>query len=405
MRQFAIAIGTLTGPSVVGAALSFISTPLLVGWFTPAQFGEAANALAAASILSGLVTLRIDMILYQPENEGQRPEVARMGLAISALLSFLLTVPFFSAVGLMRGAWDTTTLFYTAQVCVLTLTLAASNIGTAYLVAERLYLRSGIPKIVTPLTIVAVSAIARWTGSIGDETFLLANVAGSAAAAVLYGFSPVRRARGSVAGGILPLLRRRQRYIGFAVAQSVVGTASLLNMFIMIVAKCYGIATSGQLFLAYRIFAFPSAILGMAAGHLLAANVKYLRGHGMRKFLLGMMVLGIVVYMPLLLVAIVIPSQWIPMQWRESLDVAVPVIILCFAQFAVGSFGHLLLVWDKAHKFFIWDLARLVLTSAIALLCWWGGGNYMFATWGFVMTHLIMYGLLTIILLREAYSS
>ncbi|MDX7568871.1 hypothetical protein SJ550_25715, partial [Serratia marcescens] len=76
----------------------------------------------------------------------------------------------------------------------------------------------------------------------------------------------------------------------------------------------------------------------------------------MRKFLLGMMVLGIVVYMPLLLVAIVIPSQWIPMQWRESLDVAVPVIILCFAQFAVGSFGHLLLVWDKAHKFFIWDL-------------------------------------------------
>ncbi|WP_447412355.1 hypothetical protein, partial [Clostridium perfringens] len=63
-------------------------------------------------------------------------------------------------------------------------------------------------------------------------------------------------------------MRRRQRYIGFAVAQSVVGTASLLNMFIMIVAKCYGIATSGQLFLAYRIFAFPSAILGMAAGHL-----------------------------------------------------------------------------------------------------------------------------------------
>lgn len=402
LRKFAIAIGTLTGPSVMGAALSFLSTPLLVGWFTPAQFGEAANALAAASILSGLVTLRIDMILYQPENAGQRPEVAKMGLVVSAFLSLALTVLFFPAAGLMRGAWNLASLLYSVQVCVLTLTLAASNIGTAYLVGESLYLLSGIPKIVTPLTIVGVSAIARWTGSIDNQTFLLANVAGSSAAAILYSVVPIRRSSGKVSGGVLPFLTNKKRYIFFAVAQSVVGTASLLNMFIMIVARCYGIAASGQIFMAYRIVAFPSAILGMAAGHLLASNIKHLRGLGMRKYLLGMAVLGIIVYLPLMLLAIMMPAQWIPMEWRESLDVAIPVIILCCAQFAIGSFGHLLLVWNKAHKFFIWDFARLVLTSAVALLCWRWGGSYMLATWYFVVSHLIMYGVLTIVLLREA---
>ncbi len=397
-RRFAVALSSLTGPSILGAVVSFASTPLLVTWFSPAQFGETGNALAIASILAGLATLRLDMILYRPEHAARRAELARDGLVVSMVIAAVLLALLGPVDWIVRGSTAGDAARHALLVGLLTASLAVANIGSAFMVSESLFLRSGVPKLVTPIVILTVSAVAVLTGKVGAQTFLIANVIGSVAAALIYAREPSRRAHGKISGGMVPFLVGQRRFIGYAVAQSVVGAASFLNLFMVIVTSCYGAAAAGQLFLAYRILGFPSTVLGTAAGSLLSANVARMHGRTLQSYMAGMIGFGIALYAPLLMIALFVPEGIVAERWRGAVAVAVPMVLLCFAQFAIGSFGQLLLVWDQAHRFLWWDVARLTMTSGAAWLCWVAGGTYVQATWLFVALHSLMYVVLAVVI-------
>lgn len=395
-RSFATALGFLTGPALIGAALSFLATPLLVLWFPPAQFGEVGTALAQASILAGLATLRIDMILYRPERAAERKALARRGVWLTLGISTLLLVLLYPlSMPLGMGSDPMMAL----SVYALTVALGIANVGTAYLVGQAHYLGSALPRIVTPLVMLGVAALLHFGGWGGGHALLFANVAGAVASALLY-VASLAGTPTPMVQGVGDFLRQERRYMASAVPQSVVGAASFLNLFLMMVAAGYGVAAAGQLFLAYRIVGFPSTVLGMSAGHLIAAHERDLRQRGMGRAMLAMTGYALAIYLPLGAVAWYFPREWIPAQWTDSLAVAMPVILLCAAQFAIGSFGQLLLVWNRARAFLIWDLVRLAVTCGAALACWAQGLDYLAATWAFVIAHFAGYAVLAAMVLR-----
>ena len=403
VRRFAVAIGALTGPNVIGAALSLASTPILVTWFSPAQFGTTASALAQASIISGLVTLKLETVLYRPELAAWRLAIARLGLLVTVVVASLLFFPLLPLDGLLRHSFGAATLVHALLVYALTAAICVANIGTAFLISEQRYLRSGIPKIVTPAVMLIVAAAAHFGHLAGEVAFLAANVAGLAVAALMYARALLRGPARPLEGGARTFLRSQKTYFAAAVPQSIVGQASFLNLFIMIVASCYGAASAGQLFLAYRIVGFPSTVLGVAASNLIAADVDQVRGRGMRVYMARMAVFGLLIYLPLLVASFMVPSGLIPPRWRSSLAVTAPVILLCFAQFAIGSFGQLLLVWNRAGVYLVWDTVRLIATSGVGLLCWVLGGSAVLAAWLFVGVHLVAYGVLAAIMIAVAH--
>ena len=390
MRQFVVAIGLLTGPSVIGAGLSFLSTPLLVSWFSPRDFGETASALAVASILAGVVTLRLDILIYRPVNSGIRTDITRLAfgvtLAISALLLLVLAPIYLTVTG-----WNVAGLSRAGLTFMMTVSLGIAAVGTAYQVSRGNYLWSSVPKVVTPIAVLAVAGCATLLHARGVDTLLIANVIGLIAAALLFLPGPLRAARTAGVGTATGLLDRERRYMMFAVPQSAVSSASFLNLFMLITSSCYGPAIAGQQFLAFRLVGFPSTILGAAAGNLLSAKAIEIREHGLWPYLLGMAGVGLLIYGPLLALLPLLPLHLVPTRWRGAVAVLPPMIVLCFVQFVFGSFGQLMLVWNRAGQFLAWDIARLVLTCVAGIIVWRAGGSYVLATWVFVVMHVITF--------------
>jgi len=391
LRRLATAIGLMTGPSVVGAALSFLTTPLLIHWFTPAQFGDTANALAIASVLSGIATLRLEVLIYRPGYTEFRAEITRAAFGITVAVASVLLLVLLPIDLLVehRSAWEG--IVDMLLVWLMTIALGITNLGTAYQVSRGGFLRSGLPKMATPVLVLIVAGGASMLGMRTSAALLVANVFGLVGAALLYCREPLRDAKRTLPGGMRGLLTAERSYIAVAVPQSAVYAASFLNLFMVIATRCYGAAVAGQLFLAFRLVGFPSTILGVATGNMLSSKADEIRTHGFRRYLIGMCGAGVLVYLPLGLALSLIPVHLVPTQWRGALLVLSPIIVLCFAQFVFGSFGQLMLIWNRAGRYLAWDAARLVLTCGTGLLVWALGGSYVLATWGFVFMQCVAF--------------
>lgn len=399
MRRFLLAISALTGPGAIGAILSLITTPFLVIWFSPSQFGEVAFTLAIASILAGLVTLRLEVLLYRNEIQISRIEFSQHIMVLVIIISTILAVPFFGFFLIKKSIFGLD-IFNVLMIWTATVALSFCNIGAAYQVSQRSYIKSGLPKIISPIIVLFSAMVSVWIGYRSVHVLALSNLFGLIASAILFCWDPIKRFQVFNVKKSISIARKEIGYSIFAVPQAILSAASFLNLYLMISAQLFGHSFAGQLFLAFRMVGFPSTVIGVAASNLLASYADEIRQNGLRQYWLGMAAIGTVIYFPILTAIPLIPLEIIPTEWRSSLSVLLPITVLCFAQFLFGSFAQLLLVWGDSAKLLIWDCSRLILTCGIALLSYFLDGSAQITTWIFVSIHIASYAALGILVWR-----
>lgn len=392
--QFGKAISLLAGPSAIGAAVNFLSTPLLVTWFSPDAFGVTANALAVSSILAPIVTLRLDIVLYRKEYVERRKEVAASAL----LATFSITTGIFLAFEVLTLLNLLTFLEVSSTFIIvvyfMTLSLGLSSIGSAYQVARGRYLRSSLPRSLASVITVVLIAFSKYLSIISDATMLYATAMGLVLAAVLQLCGPFFGDGMAVFRNAANLVKTERSYVGFSAIQSGVSAASFLNLFMLISNWAYGPGVAGQQFLAFRLVGFPSTIIGAATSNLLASKATEIRGHGLRPYMAGMALVGLFIYGTLCAAVVLVPREMVPARWVGALDMMLPMLVLCFAQFVFGSFAQLMLAWNRASALLTWDALRLLFTCGVGVALWAMGGSSLMATWGFILAHLLTYVIL-----------
>jgi O-antigen/teichoic acid export membrane protein len=399
-RRLAHAVGAMSGASVLGAAIAFLSTPLLVHWFPPAQFGEVAYALAAASILSSLVSLRLELVIYKVPAADRR-ETAWLATLVTIAIATLLLVAALPFASLLGGAAHSGTSNLLVIYAML-VSICIANIGVAFLTAEGRYVAAGIPKVISPLVLLAAAAVIHLAPDTGGLQLVIANVLGLIAAAGLYLGCFAGRFDAVALRGARALVRRNKRYIMFAAPQNSVAIAGFLNLGMIIIGTCYGKHAAGEVFMAFRLVGFPSTVLGVAASNFIAAESGGRAIEKLSSYALAMAGAGVAIYLPLLLAGLALPAEWLPVEWRGAVDMLPPMTLLCFAHFVIGSFGQILLVRDRAGQMLAWDSARLLVTCSVVLACWLLGGGYILAMWLFVCAQLPLYLVLALLVRRAA---
>lgn len=395
-RGFATAVGKIAGPNAIGAIIGFLSTPLLVAWFPPSEFGELGYALAVASILSSIVSLRLEVVIYRVP-PAERRSVAWQGTIVTIATATILLCAAGVALAVLPHPRNAARLL--AILYLMTIAICIGNIGTAYAIAEGHYLRSGIPKVIIPVVTLLIAAMCHYSRTAVTGAFVLANLASLVLAALLY----LRTYAGPIDTALLratgSLIRRNIRYILFAAPQNSVAIAAFLNSAILLIGWYHGAAAAGLVFLAFRIVGFPSTVLGVAAANLLSSEAHAASARWLQQRFLIMVLAGIAIYGPILLAGLLIPPNILPAEWRSAAAMLAPVTVLCGAQFCIGSFAQLLLIWSRMRALLLWDLARLMVTSLVIVAA---ADQFtpVATVWLFVMGQMPFYLILAIIVYR-----
>lgn len=377
--RFIKAIGVTSGPSIVAAAISFLSTPFFVIWFAPDDFGFLGSGLAIASILSSIVSLRFEIFLFQSVHDSS--ETAWLGAVVTVLLASvvaLLAAPFLRLLG---PGYGVSSLIMTY---LLTLAICIGNMGTAQAIVEGRLLASGLPKVWAAAVTTLLAAGIHFSGAAVPRPLVIATLAGMLVSALVYAFdfSFMSLRRSIVAAWAI--VRSNRRQVLFAAPQNSVAIAAFLNSAILIMGYFYGAATAGLVFLVFRLVGFPSTILSTAASNLLAADSGRGDDSSLRQRVVVMLVAGAAIYGPLMILGSWIPRSILPGEWAAALDFLLPIATLCFLQFSLGAFAQLLLVWDRAHLLLGWDVCRLIVTSLVVIAAASAGWSAQDAIWAFV---------------------
>jgi O-antigen/teichoic acid export membrane protein len=237
--------------SGLGAAVSFLVTPLISRLYEPAVYGQFALVTGVVSVFVGVSTFRLEVQSLRVADDSEATALIRLGLVAACVWGVVLTLAGCLAVALWHanGFW--------AATGILVFLASLQLLGTAVLTRARRY--GGL-------------AIANFVqgASLGVVQLLLGFVS-AGTGSLLAGFGAARL-------GWLPSLRRsphaRAKSAGLVRANrqfaALAGSSALLNSLtgslpVILTSVFYGDAAVGQLAIGIRILVTPLSLIGQSA--------------------------------------------------------------------------------------------------------------------------------------------
>ncbi|WP_158554027.1 lipopolysaccharide biosynthesis protein [Micromonospora deserti] len=353
---------------LVGAQLvNLVGVALVARLYTPAAFGAFAVLFAIASVVGGASSLRLDVAATTARNADAAVLfrlAARSNTAV-ALGTGLVAVTCYAFLDRLDGQGFVECL----ALAAVTAAIAASATLTYARVRQGRYRRVAGGKLLTA----AVQTIALLLAGVvlPQPTGLLL------ASALGYGAGALALARGDRPGhgSAHPTARDvLGRHRGFVLASAPAGLISALavNLPVLATGTLLGSTAAGDLALALRIGALPSALFGQAlmpilfgeiAHRLRAAPSGVLRAYD--RALLGLLASGAVSVTGLALSTWWLAPMLFGPQWRGAGVALLLLVPYMVSQFAVSPLSQSLNAAGRNGQQLCWDLGRLAMTVAV----------------------------------------
>lgn len=355
--------GWITLGTLLGQALIYLATPLIAQLYGPAALGSASLFLATASILTPLLTLRMEFLIPSA-NEGEAGWINRRALKLVLVGSFIAAVVY-SLTAEPFDIWNATAFWATSGA------LAASAVSIQMLVRQKKFRRVGLGKIVNGV------------GQVGVQIPL--GLLSPASRGIEFGFavgylmtwgvqsfgsrSRVPQERVSIA--------RRRALMSAAYKLAIAGVMNAVCVWaILISISVFGSVEEAGVFSAVqRLLVTPvglvtASLLPVVTGGI-AQAVRAERPYAgaLKKWLLLLtpiaLIAGVVmVFIPDSVLVLILGDEF--QGAGDYLDALTPMIV---AQILAGPLGQILVATGHSTTQLLWDSARFVSIIGAALAC------------------------------------
>lgn len=335
----------LSVSTAIAQVIPVATMPLLARLYAPSDFGVASAFLAAASILSVIVTGRYELAISLPRQEEKATALVVLALGLSFIVGLLLFVPihYFNAqIALMMG--DPMIGYWLYLMPLAVVACAVFNVLQMWNSRCMNFKEMGLGY-VRPSLLSALINIGLGFGRVPQGM-----IVGSLVAQVISIFLSARNiflrngARGVVSAlKNTPVVGRE--YIRFPVvlvpAHVIGAVAQQTPLFLM--GALYQASNAGFFAIASRLFILPAAIVGAPLGEVLRAQASRLLANGREIksifliVLAGALVSGVVIFAVLSYFLSLIVHIVLGVGWQPVVEIGQLLLIPAYFQFVAAS--------------------------------------------------------------------
>lgn len=271
-----MSVAQVAGGTFSAQLVALLALPLLSRLYTPEAFGALAVVLAVSMLLSGVVSLRLELAIPNAVEEHQADSVAWLALGVSALLTAaLLVLAWVPGAGLLSLALSPDYLVWT---------LIATLLTAAFTVLSQLFIWRG------QFSLLGLRAF--WQGLVATLSSVVFGLAGMVWTGLLLGQVLGRVAAiGLMAASVLPGRRTevsgtRLHWRSLWKYPALFMPAGILNTLggqlpLLLTAAWFGAEAAGLLGVAQRVLVLPAAIVGLAISQVFLGRLAEVRRSGL----------------------------------------------------------------------------------------------------------------------------
>jgi O-antigen/teichoic acid export membrane protein len=415
--SFARRVSLIAGGTALGQALIALASPLLTRLYTPSQLGLLAVYAALLSTLVPASSLRYEVAIPLPDDEKDAFNLLAVVMAcLVAVCALLLGVVPFVRVGLSRLTGSPALGHY---LWILPFGLLAA--GT-YQALSYWAVRKGTFGLIGRTRLVqAGGQVGAQVGfgvlGFGAGGLLLGDVVGRLGGASTIAVT-VLRGRSQEAGTITrarmrDVAKRYRRFPLFGTWSALANSAGL-HLTPFLVAVTFGVKQAGWFTVGQRVMALPSTIVGQAVGQVylhdaaeaVRTDLRSLRDLYVRTAR-RLILLGIVVFVPIALLAPVAFATIFGSDWRRAGVYAQITAIMFLLQLVVSPLSQTLNVIGRQDLQLGWDVSRLIAMITLFWVARAAGWSDLLTLGSFALMMAVMYlglGVVTLRMIRERQS-
>ncbi|MGQ3050303.1 MAG: lipopolysaccharide biosynthesis protein [Roseateles sp.] len=340
------------------------STPLLTRLFGPEAFGALAVFTAMNTVLAGLFTLKYDLSIILPTDDGEAAQLTRLTMGSSMLFAALLLV----GLGVSRWWLGPTVQPYYFLLPVGVVLAAAYTCAQQWAARANDYRRFSRSQVVGAVVNVSIALAIGLAVQAPASGLVLGWVAGLAAS---FAYANAWQAQRPVFSWrqLLGVASAHRRFPYFVLPSWLVQTlGSSAQPFIL--QALFSLRDVGHYAIANRFMFVPSTLIGSAIAEAFRAEFvdRTRRGEGVSQFFratLGKMVLmGLPVFLVLLITAPALFEFAFGADYREAGTLARYLCAGVLAQFVAQPFAYVFVATDHVRR----GLAIQTATTALPLL-------------------------------------
>ena len=322
-RNFVV-IGTATA---IGQVAAICAAPVLARLYDPTEFGALSLYVAILSVIASVSQLRYDLAIPSADSDEEATHLTSLSLVIGAISSILVG---FAVVVLQVLAPAGLEANHLAGVLwVMPLAVLAASISQAlgsWAIQQRQFRRlgraratQGVGQAVAQvgLGVVGSGAIGLVVGDLVGRTLGIEQLA-----------RPAWHAIRQVPASIASLVGVARRWAGFAGTMTLASLANALSLQLpfLLIPYLFGLAETGQYFLAYRLLVLPASLVGAAVSQVFFGEAAQRKDDPRRlrdlalNATVALMVFSIPVYLMVVVAGPTVISVIFGPQWQMAGD-------------------------------------------------------------------------------------
>ncbi len=370
----------LAGSALAAQVITLVVTPILSRIYPPAAFGSLTVVVAAASILTPMVALRLESALMLPPRREQATALLVLGLLSAAAISLVTAVSLevLAAIGAVRDVAEVPGLGWWVG-------LVAFASGTFVLLGQ-FALREHRYRAVGQRSVVQSAVTAGLQLALATVSAGPLGLIGGHATGRLAGTLPLLKALRS---DLAPFDARELRtaLVAYRMFPLVFAPAALLNatalaLPVICAAVWFGVDDAGQWGMAERVLALPLVIVVAAIGQVVEAELAQWereRGIGAVTYYMRMTLalcgISLLVSGVVLLAAAPVVSFVLGQQWHEAAVIMHLLVPMLATRIVAAPMSKALVVARWASVNFWLDAGRALIVAATLFVCWATGAT------------------------------
>ena len=372
--SFARSVGVLAGGAALGQALVLLASPLLSRLYSPGDFGVLAVYASLLAIVAVLASLRYELAVPLPADDGVAAHVLVLSLALvlaTSAVTGVVVLLFGPAIADVVGAPGLAPHLWLLPVGVLALGLYQSL--SYWAVRKRAYGRIASTRLAQGASSVVVQ-LGLGLLQFGPVGLIAGQVAGQATGTTSFTSLAFRDSRAAFTGVRLAAMRdvamRYDRFPKYATAGALLNSSSL-QLPSVIMTALFGTTVAGWYFFSLRILRAPLNLIGNSVSQVYYGEAPRLAESDPRALLsLFRMTSRRLLFLaigPLSLVAAFGPWAFETLfgaQWSEAGIFARLLVPYLLMQFAFGPVSQTFSILESQRALLVLNATKLVLAVA-----------------------------------------
>lgn len=372
LNSFFKALVTLVSGTAAAHLITLLSLPVVSRLYNKEQFGELAVLMSSSAVLAIVMTLKLEMALFNRSSTVQRYAIVYSSavMALFFLCISLLAVTLFQAqlLELYKQEISYITLFF---IPIAAFFISLFVLITNFAIVERQFkdvakvkVQRSLAQVILQVTLPFLSV-----GLILAESF--------SRGIGIFSLYKKNFSRESFKGFDLSTLvntwKSNHRFLKFTSLAALCNVTSL-QFPTLFIASIFGVSGAGVYLLTNRLVALPVSLLGQSMAQVYSSEFAARRKES--QYLLALfkkMVVKSFIFSSLLFMTGGVIAEWgvvflLGPQWGQVADFIVILIPMLILQFTVTPISNTLNMLECQHLMLLWDFLRLFLMVILAMV-------------------------------------